>query len=63
MKTIIITLISIVSLFADYSPHGTAYQLGMTSTDYSFMMALTGLIMGLIILFAIIYLTLKIGGR
>lgn len=61
MKLIFLLTISLSSLLAEYSPTTNANDLGMYYQDYNSMMALSGIMSGAIIMFGMIFLTIKVG--
>jgi len=61
VRLILLISVSIISAFADYSPTDNADELGMYYQDYNSMMALTGIMMGSMIMFGMIFLTIKVG--
>jgi hypothetical protein len=63
MRYFIIIQFTILSLFADYNATANADNLGMYYQNYNANMAQVGILAGAIIMFGMVFLTIKIGSR
>jgi hypothetical protein len=63
MKYLFLTLIYLTSSYADYSSQNVANQLGLTYNDYTFLMSLSGLIVGNLIFITLLIITIRVASK
>jgi hypothetical protein len=61
MKILTLIIILISSLLAEYNATKNAENLGMYYQDYNHAMALTGVLIGTVLFFGMVLITIKVG--